>query len=246
MFEKFTERARRAIFFARYEASQLGVPSIETEHILLGVAREDRPLMKMLLPGDPADEIRAAIEERGITGKPIPTSVDLPLSSESRRVLAYASEESTAFSHPHIGTEHLLLALMREEKTPAAQFLLQHGLRLPTVRRAVAAAAAQNTEGQSKESFPVKESPEGLEDFGFDLTEQAARTGLTPLIGREHEMEQVLRVLCCRGRKNAVLIGEPGVGKRAIVRGLAKRILDGHVPDDLAGKSIVTLDLMRI
>src|SRR5258708_13979243 len=208
--------------------------------------REDRPLIQMLLPGEPAEEIRAAIEKRGVTGKPIPTSVDLPLSNESRRCLGYAREESGSLSHQHIGPEHLLLGLLREEKTPAAEFLLQHGLKLPTVRRAVAAAAAQKTGGQSTESFPAKESPEGLEDFGFDLTEQAARAGLPPLIGREHEMEQLTRVLSCRGRRNAVLIGEPGVGKRAIVRGLAKRILDGAVPEDLARKSILTLDLMRI
>lgn len=246
MFQRFTENARRAIFFARYEASQSGVPYIDTEHLLLGLMREDRPLTQMLLPGRPEEEIRAAVEKRGGPREAIPSSADLPLSSESKRVLSYAVEESDAFSHPYVGTEHLLLGLLRQEKTQAGEFLLQHGLKLPTARRAVAALARQNPRRQNTESFPLRESPEALEDFGIDLTEQAARSGLTPLIGRERELEQLMRVLCCRGRRNAVLIGEPGVGRRAIVRGLATRIADGAVPDDFAGKTIITLDLMRI
>ncbi len=244
MFEKYTEKARRVIFFARYEASQFGVPFIDTEHLLLGLVREDRPLTRMLLPGKPEDEIRAAIEKRGGPREKIPTSADLPLSNESRRVLAYAAEESDVLSHPHIGTEHLLLGLLREEKTLACEFLLQRGLRLKAVRKEVSALARRNIAEQRAESFPDKESPKALEDFGSDVTAQPA--GLPPLIGREHELEQIMRALCCRGRNNVVLIGEPGVGKRAIVRGLSARIAEGLVPDDLAGKTVVAVDLMKV
>src|SRR6267142_1574829 len=183
MFDKYTEKARRAIFFARYEASQFGVPFIDTEHLLLGLVREDRSLTKKLLPGEPADEIRAAIAKRGGPRQKIASSADLPLSSECKRVLAYAAEESETLSHPHIGTEHLLLGLLREEKTLDWECQLQQGLRLKAVRKDVAALARRNTAEQPAESFPEKESPEALEDFGADVTAQSAGAGLPPLIG---------------------------------------------------------------
>lgn len=245
MFEKYTEKARRAIFFARYEASQFGVPFIDTEHILLGLVREDPPLTRMLLPGKPEEEIRAAVEKRGGPREKIPSSADLPLSNESKRVLAYAAEESAALSHPYIGTEHLLLGLLRQERTLACEFLLQRGLKLKAVRKKVSVLARPNAAEQHAEPLPEKKS-EALEDFGVDVTAQSPDAGLFSLIGREGELEQVMRALCCRGRNNVVLIGEPGAGKRAIVRGLSARIAQGLVPDDLAGKTVVAVDLMRI
>jgi hypothetical protein len=135
MFERYTEKARRVIFFARYEASQLGQPYIETEHLLLGILREDKPLTRRFVGSDrPVEAIRKQIEEHTTIREMISTSVDLPLSNECMRVLAYAAEEAERLAHPHIGTEHLLLGLLREEKCFAAEILQERGLQLPAVR----------------------------------------------------------------------------------------------------------------
>jgi uncharacterized damage-inducible protein DinB len=135
MFERYTEKARRVIFFARYEASTFGSPYIETEHVLLGILREDKALGRRLFRADGAVEsIRSQIEGQTTVREKISTSVDLPLSNESKRVLAYAAEEAERFLHPHIGTEHLLLGLLREEKCFAAEMLQERGLQLQAVR----------------------------------------------------------------------------------------------------------------
>ena len=135
MFERYTEKARRIIFFARYEASQFGSPYIETEHLLLGVLREDKALTNRFLRSHASVEsIRRQIEDHTIAREKMSTSVDLPLSNESRRVLAYAAEEAERLANPHIGAEHLLLGLLREEKCFAAQILMERGLRLDQIR----------------------------------------------------------------------------------------------------------------
>jgi Protein of unknown function (DUF1572)/Clp amino terminal domain, pathogenicity island component len=135
MFERYTEKARRVIFFARYESSQFGSPYIETEHLLLGLLREDKVLTMRFFRSDaPVESIRKQVEEHTTIREKTSTSVDLPLSNECRRVLAYAAEEAERFSHRHIGTEHLLLGLLREEKCFAAEILQERGLRLPAVR----------------------------------------------------------------------------------------------------------------
>jgi hypothetical protein len=135
MFERYTEKARRVIFFARYEASQLGQPYIETEHLLLGILREDKPLTRRFVESDkPVEAIRKQIEDHTTIREKISTEVDLPLSNECMRVLAYAAEEAERLAHPHIGTEHLLLGLLREDKCFAADILQQRGLQLPFVR----------------------------------------------------------------------------------------------------------------
>jgi ATP-dependent Clp protease ATP-binding subunit ClpC len=135
MFEKYTEKARRVIFFARYEASEFGSPCIETEHLLLGLLREDKALTNRFLPsGISVTSIRRQIEEHTVVREKIPTSVDLPLTNECRRVLAYAAEEAESLSDAHIGTEHLLLGLLREQKCFAAAILNERGLRLAAVR----------------------------------------------------------------------------------------------------------------
>ena len=138
MFETYSERARRAIFFARYEASQFGSPYIETEHILLGVFRADHALTGQLLPQTSIDVVRKQIEQHSGTGPKTSTSVDLPLSSAGKRVLAYASEEAAALSHKYIGPGHLLLGLLREEHCSAAKILQENGLRLEVVREQMA------------------------------------------------------------------------------------------------------------
>src|SRR5215471_7705397 len=144
MFERYTEKARRVIFFARYEASQFGSPNIETEHILLGILREDIVLTRRFLRDARVEAIREQIEATTTKGKHIATSVDLPLSNEGKRVLAYAAEEAARLSHRHIGTEHLLLGLLREEKSFAAQILHERGLQVASVREQLAKAAHES------------------------------------------------------------------------------------------------------
>src|SRR5712691_8371610 len=146
MFERYTEKARRVIFFARYEASQFGSPCIETEHLLLGLLREDKALANRFLRSSASVEsFRKQIEARTTPGEKIPTSVDLPLSHECKRVLAYGAEEAERLNHKHIGTEHMLLGLLREEESFAAVLLGKIGLRLSSIRNEIAAGAASTT-----------------------------------------------------------------------------------------------------
>ena len=241
MFERYTEKARRVIFFARYEASQFGSPYIETEHLLLGLIREDKALANRFLRSHAAVEsIRKQIEARTTVREKVSTSVDLPLSHECKRVLAYAAEEAERLSHKHIGTEHLLLGLLREEKSFAAEILHERGLRLATIREELARSQSEKLlSNRPKESSLLAE-------FSRDLTQAAIDSNLDPLIGRENEVERVIQILCRRTKNNPVLIGEPGVGKTAIVEGLAQRIAEGEVPSFLAEHRILALDLSLI
>ena len=241
MFERYTEKARRVIFFARYEASQFGSPYIETEHLLLGVLREDKALTNRFLRSHAAIEsIRKQIEGRTPVREKVSTSVDLPLSQECKRVLAYAAEEAERLSHKHIGTEHLLLGLLREDKSFAAEMLHERGLRLSALREEL--SRVQN----EKASAARPKESSLLSEFSRDLTQCATENQLDPLIGREAELERAVQILCRRTKNNPVLIGEPGVGKTAIVEGLAQRIADGDVPSFLADKRILALDLSLI
>ena len=241
MFERYTEKARRVIFFARYEASQFGSPYIETEHLLLGLLREDKALTNRFLRSHASVEsIRKQIEGHTTIREKVSTSVDLPLSNECKRVLAYAAEEAERLSHKHIGTEHLLLGLLREEKCFAAEILHERGLRLSTIREELARSSQEKAQPQRQRESSL------LSEFSRDLTQSAMDTQLDPLVGRENELERVVQILCRRTKNNPVLIGEPGVGKTAIVEGLAQRIADGEVPSFLADKRILALDLSLI
>ena len=241
MFERYTEKARRVIFFARYEASQFGSPFIESEHLLLGLLREDKTLANRFLRSQAAIEgIRKQIEGHTTMREKVPTSVDLPLSHECKRVLAYSAEEAERLNHKHIGTEHLLLGLLREEKCFAAELLHERNLRLPSVREEI----ARSSQEKMSSSRPKESSL--LAEFSRDLTQAAADGALDPLIGRDFEVERVIQILCRRTKNNPVLIGEPGVGKTAIVEGLAQRIADGDVPSFLSDKRILALDLSLI
>ncbi|HKV92793.1 MAG TPA: ATP-dependent Clp protease ATP-binding subunit [Candidatus Angelobacter sp.] len=244
MFERYTEKARRVIFFARYEASQFGSPYIETEHLLLGLLREDKALTNRFLRNHASVEsIRKQIEGHTTIREKVSTSVDLPLSNECKRVLAYAAEEAERLSHKHIGTEHLLLGLLREEKCFAAEILHERGLRLSAIREELARSTQEKAQPQRGSSS--RESSL-LAEFSRDLTQAAMDSQLDPLVGREGEVERVIQILCRRTKNNPVLIGEPGVGKTAIVEGLAQRIADGDVPSFLADKRILGLDLSLI
>lgn len=242
MFERYTEKARRVIFFARYEASQFGAPAIEAEHILLGLMREDKGLTNRFFRNAQAsiESIRKEIEGRTILREKVSTSVDLPLSAEAKRVLAFAAEESERLQHRHIGTEHLLLGLLREDKSVAAEILHERGLRLNLIRDELTRSTASERHNAQK-----KETPH-LAEFSRDLTEAALQGHLDPLVGRETEIERVVQILCRRTKNNPVLIGEPGVGKTAIVEGLAQRIMSGDVPSFLADKRILALDLSLV
>jgi ATP-dependent Clp protease ATP-binding subunit ClpC len=242
MFERYTERARRVIFFARYEASQLGSNSIETEHLLLGLIREGKGLTSRIFSKShlSMDSIRKEIEGRALFRDKVSTSVDIPLSVESKRVLGFASEEAERMLHNYIGTEHILLGLMREEKSVAAGILADKGMRLAAVREDIVQLLNEKANvGKAKET-PL------LSEFSRDLTEAAARGVLDPLVGRADELARIVQVLCRRTRNNPVLIGEPGVGKTALVEGLANKIVQGDVPVYLAEKRILALDISLI
>src|SRR5919109_455309 len=238
VFERYTEKARRVIFFARYEASQYGSPYIETEHLLLGLMREDKALANRFLRQQGSIEsIRKEIEARITIRERISTSVEVPLSAECKRILNMAAEEAERLGHKHVGTEHLLLGILREEKCFGSEILMERGLRLSTLREELA-----RTSGEKAAAARPKETSL-LAEFSRDLTQSAGEGSLDPLVGRENEVERVIQILCRRTKNNPVLIGEPGVGKTAIVEGLAQRIADGDVPDVLSCRRVVALDL---
>ena len=200
MFERYTEKARRLIFFARYEASQFGSPYIETEHLLLGLLREDKALIFRFLRSHASVEfIRKQIEGHTTIREKVSTSVDLALSDECKGVLAYAVEEADQLSHKHIGTEHLLLGLLREEKCFAAEILHERGLRLSTIRAALARTSQEKAQPQRQRESSL------LSEFSRDLTQAAMDTQLDPLVGRESELERVIHILCRRTKNNAGL-----------------------------------------
>jgi len=243
MFERYTERARRVLFFARYEASQLGSISIETEHLLLGLIREGKGLTSRIFARShlSLENIRKEIEGRTVFREKVSTSVEIPFSAETKRVLGFAAEEADRLLHNYIGTEHLLLGILREERSVAASILMEKGMRLHTVREDIVQLLNEKT----TLTRGVKETPL-LAEFSRDLTEAAIKNVLDPLVGRDYELERVQQVLCRRTKNNAVLIGEPGVGKTAIVEGLAQKIVYGDVPHFLADKRILALDISLI
>ena len=176
MFERYTEKARRVIFFARYEASQFGSPFIETEHLLLGLLREDKALTNRFLRSHASIEsIRKQIEGRTPIREKVSTSVDLPLSQECKRVLAYAAEEAERLAHKHIGTEHLLLGLLREDKSFAAEILHERGLRLSSLREELSRVQNDKTATARPKETSL------LGEFSRDLTQAAMENQLDPL-----------------------------------------------------------------
>ena len=242
MFEKYNEKARRALFFARYEASKLGSRVIESEHILLGILREGEETVGEILRRFQVkpEDIRREIEGERVFVERISSTAELPLSEESKKILAYASHEAESMLHPTVGSEHLLIGILRVEGCMAMRILTQHGFDVYTVREEVLSIAKEREASQQKKELPF------LSEYGRDLTSLAAESAFDPLIGRDDEVDRIIQILSRRTKNNPILLGEPGVGKTAIVEGLAERIVEGRVPIFLAQKRIVALDLSLI
>ncbi len=246
MFERYTERSRRVIFFARYEALQYGSQVIAPEHILLGLMREDKTLSARFFPFRhtlTVDSIRRDVEERIAVKERIPQSSELHLSAATKQILFYANDESRQLKNRHIGPEHLLLGIVREEKSVAAEILFGYGLRLQDIREEM--SRQSGIPGVLSATKENSKTP-GLAEFTRDLTVEASEGRLDPLVGREAEMQRIIEILCRRTKNNPVLIGESGVGKTAIVEGLAQRIVDKNVPTFLENKRILSLDLSLV
>ena len=243
--DRFTERAKRVLYLAREEAIRLLHNYIGTEHLLLGLSRIGEGVAAMVLTnlGLDLSELRQAVEEAVPPGRG-PISVgEIPLNASARRAMNYAFEESKRLGHNYIGTEHILLGILRERKGIAAQILMNLGIELEMVREEALRLLGKPEGTPAKSS---KSQTRTLENFSIDLTQMARENKLDPVIGREREIERVIQILSRRKKNNPVLIGEPGVGKTAIVEGLAQRIVEGKVPDALLDKRILALDLAAV
>jgi ATP-dependent Clp protease ATP-binding subunit ClpC len=245
LFERFTERARRVVVLAQAEAKMLNHDYIGTEHILLGLIHEGEGVAAKALEslGISLEAVRSQVEEIIGQGQAAPTG-HIPFTPRAKKVLELSLREALQLGHNYIGTEHILLGLIREGEGVAAQVLQKLGADLNRVRQQVI-QLLQGYAGKG-EGQPGEQSPQGsmvLDQFGRNLTQLARDTKLDPVIGREKEIERVMQVLSRRTKNNPVLIGEPGVGKTAIVEGLATKIVKGDVPETLKGKQIYTLDL---
>ncbi|MEX0792712.1 MAG: ATP-dependent Clp protease ATP-binding subunit, partial [Pirellulaceae bacterium] len=261
MYERFTDRARKVMQLANQEAQRFNHEYIGTEHILLGLIKEGSGVAANVLKTLEVDlrKIRLEVEKLVQSGPDMVTMGKLPQTPRAKKVIEYSMEEARNLNHNYVGTEHILLGLLREQEGVAAQVLMNLGLKLEDVREEVLNLLGHGMEGdggregggreQGGSAEPgaggkgSKSKTPALDSFGRDLTELAKQGKLDPVIGREREIERAIQVLCRRTKNNPVLLGEAGVGKTAIVEGFAQRVIDGDIPELLAEKRIVVLDL---
>jgi ATP-dependent Clp protease ATP-binding subunit ClpC len=242
MFEKFTERGRKVIIYAREEAEKRQNDYLGTEHLLLGLLREEEGLPMVILKkmGLSADELRIEVERNLPSGSNILTFGDIPFTPRAKKVLELAVEEARLLGHSYIGSEHLLIGLIREESGIAGKILRSFGANLLGVRQLAINLSMRKVQQGAKEK---KSHTPALDEFGRDMTQLAREGKLDPVIGREDEIERVLQILGRRVKNNPVIIGESGVGKTAIIEGLAQKIIAEDVPENLFDRRIVSLDL---
>ena len=260
MFERLTDRARKVMALANQEAQRFNHEYIGTEHILLGLVKEGSGVGANVLKHLEIDlrKVRLEVEKLVKSGPDMVTMGKLPQTPRAKKVIEYAIEEARSLNHNYVGTEHLLLGLLREQDGVAAQVLMNLGLKLEDVREEVlnllGAGVGQieeiddeNMESQGDSPSPTprrgKSKTPALDSFGRDLTELAKKDELDPVIGRHKEIERLVQILCRRTKNNPVLLGEAGVGKTAIIEGLAQRIIECEVPDLLHDRRVVVLDL---
>ncbi|KPJ50663.1 hypothetical protein AMJ40_02195 [candidate division TA06 bacterium DG_26] len=246
MRDRFTERVKKVMGLAREEARRLQHDYIGTEHILLGLLREGEGVAAMVLAnlGLELDTVREAVEESVAMGGTI-TIGDIQLNASAKRAINFATEEANRLGHNYVGTEHLLLGLIREIRGNASKILSNLGLDLEMVRKETIKLLHGESEFYQPES-KKKSKTQALDTFCRDITRLAGENKLDPIIGREKEIERVTQILSRRKKNNPVLIGEPGVGKTAIVEGLAQKIVEGSVPLALRGKRVLTLDMAAV
>jgi len=243
MFERFTERARKVIILAREEAIRLGHNFVGTEHLLLGLIREGDGLAVAILKklNVSISALKAEIEKIVAVGTEFSPAGEIPFTPQAKKVLEYGISEARSLGHNYIGTEHLLLGLIREGEGIASVVLRDFGVSVAAAKSQAQELLGEQTAKQGGGTSATR-TP-ALDEFGVDLTAQSRQDKLDPVIGREAEIERIIQVLSRRKKNNPVLIGEAGVGKTAIVEGLALRIVASNVPEILLRKRVVQLDL---